>query len=351
MDNLDELSDQAKVIRNTLESLGETTDSASHAAAMRKLEKLEKQIEQVAEAKSVLQGRRLTIIGESSCFAAGTPILTPNGHKQIQNFRPGDKVLARNEHNPDGEVREQTIEEVFELQAEIVEVVVNDKTIETTAEHPFYVIDRGWVPVVELKEGDQLLGHSDAASRVHSIRFTDKIRPVFNIRVAQDHTYFVGADNWAFSVWVHNRYDVRKVGEDQYKIYDEVEKAYVKWPDGKERVFTTKGQKAFLENLVAPKSTFKLPTTWRSAGGVAGKFSDGKHSFRIDTHNLSPGERFHVHIYNARGKEIAVIQGRGTNGIWRESHAGQTLLKPSEVSSTLRIDIRRLLRNALNNIE
>jgi RHS repeat-associated protein len=106
-----------------------------------------------------------------------------------------------------------------------------------------------------------------------------------------------------------------------------------------------------LKKFDAPKSTFDLPTIWRSAKGVTGKFSDGKHTFRIDTHNLSPGERFHVHIYNAKGKEIAVIQGRGTNGIWRETHRGQTLLKPSEVSEALRTDIRRLLRNALNNIE
>jgi hypothetical protein len=101
----------------------------------------------------------------------------------------------------------------------------------------------------------------------------------------------------------------------------------------------------------APKSTFTLPKTWRSAKGVTGKFSDGKHTFRIDTHNLSPGEKFHAHIYNARGKEIAVIQGRGTNGIWRPSHRGQTLLKPSEVGAELRTDIRRLIRNALSNID
>jgi len=106
-----------------------------------------------------------------------------------------------------------------------------------------------------------------------------------------------------------------------------------------------------LKHSIAPKGTFELPTTWRSAKGVSGKFSDGKHSFRIDTHNLSPGERFHIHIKDVRGNEIAVIQGRGTNGIWRESHRGQTLLKPSEVSDALSNDIRRLLRHALKNIE
>jgi hypothetical protein len=27
---------------------------------------------------------------------------------------------------------------------------------------------------------------------------------VYNLRVAEDHTYFVGAENWGFSVWAHN---------------------------------------------------------------------------------------------------------------------------------------------------
>jgi hypothetical protein len=32
---------------------------------------------------------------------------------------------------------------------------------------------------------------------------------VYNLRVAQDHTYFVGHDDWGFSVWVHNANYVR----------------------------------------------------------------------------------------------------------------------------------------------
>jgi hypothetical protein len=98
------------------------------------------------------------------------------------------------------------------------------------------------------------------------------------------------------------------------------------------------------------RSTFKLPTTWRSGKGIKGTFSDGKHTFRIDTKNLSPDEAFHVHIYNSRGKEIAVVQGRGTNGVWRPEHRNRQLLKPSDISAKLRTDIRRLVRNALKHL-
>ena len=143
--------------------------------------------------------------------------------------------------------------------------------------------------------------------------------PVYNFRVAEFHTYFVSATADLSPLLVHNA------------DYVDPKNA----PD-------TGGSAA---------STFELPRTWRSARGVSGKFSDGKHTFRIDTNNLGRGERFHVHIYDANGREIAVIQGTGTNGVWREAHRGQVLKKPSEVSSQLLTDIRRLLRNALNNIK
>ena len=115
--------------------------------------------------------------------------------------------------------------------------------------------------------------------------------------------------------------------------------------------FAADGAKNSARNTTLQKSTFQIPKVWRSGGGVQGTFSDGMHTFRIDTRNLSLGERFHIHIYDPRGREIAVIQGSGTNGVWRYSHRNRILRKPSEVSSGLRTDIRRLIQNALRNIE
>src|SRR5438067_10584498 len=36
-----------------------------------------------------------------ACFAAGTPIRTPEGSKPIEQLQVGDLVLARDEHHPD----------------------------------------------------------------------------------------------------------------------------------------------------------------------------------------------------------------------------------------------------------
>lgn len=41
-----------------------------------------------------------------------------------------------------------------------------------------------------------------------SVNVTSRSATVYNIRVAEDHTYFVGREAWGFSVWVHNTYKV-----------------------------------------------------------------------------------------------------------------------------------------------
>jgi hypothetical protein len=96
-----------------------------------------------------------------------------------------------------------------------------------------------------------------------------------------------------------------------------------------------------------PKSTFKLPKTYKRAAGVEGKFSDTRYSYRLDTNKVASGEGgFHIHVY-FKGKEIVKVSG---NGRWVEQHGGKTMLKPSEVPNLLRTDVNRLIRNAQKNL-
>jgi hypothetical protein len=39
---------------------------------------------------------------------------------------------------------------------------------------------------------------------VESTRATGEVAPVYNLRVEEYHTYFVGSAEWGFSVWAHN---------------------------------------------------------------------------------------------------------------------------------------------------
>jgi hypothetical protein len=45
---------------------------------------------------------------------------------------------------------------------------------------------------------------------VEGVRNTGRAEVVVNARVAEYHTYFVGDDEWGFSVWAHNQYHARQ---------------------------------------------------------------------------------------------------------------------------------------------
>ena len=90
----------------------------------------------------------------STCFAAGTPILTPTGSKLIEEFRPGDWVLSRPSDRPVERPVPRIVQEVFERYSPILELVVEGRRIRTTGEHPFYVAGRGWTQAGSLRTGD-----------------------------------------------------------------------------------------------------------------------------------------------------------------------------------------------------
>lgn len=48
--------------------------------------------------------RESTVL-QKSCFVAETPILTPDGSKQIDEFQRGDTILSRPENDPNAAVR------------------------------------------------------------------------------------------------------------------------------------------------------------------------------------------------------------------------------------------------------
>jgi hypothetical protein len=262
------------------------------------------------------------------CFPGGTLVSSELGLRPIETIQVGDRVWSLDMIRERWELRPVSKIGGFEYEGGIIRLQIAGEILESTDHHPFWVVEGRdlesrpipkhaaprevesgmsgrWVDAVYLQEGDTLQLMSGIRVIISAIDLRATRELVYNFKVDEFHCYAVGEQ----AVLVHNN------------------------------------------DCPLAKSTFELPKTWMSAKGVSGTFSDGKHTFRIDTHNLSQGERFHVHIYDAMGNEIAVIQGAGTNGIWRTTHRGRTLSKPSDVPSELRIDIRRLVRNALNHIE
>jgi hypothetical protein len=55
-----------------------------------------------------------------------------------------------------------------------------------------------------LQVGDQLVSSQGVLVPIESISNLNEITTVYNLRVADHHTYFVGGALWGWDVWVHN---------------------------------------------------------------------------------------------------------------------------------------------------
>jgi hypothetical protein len=139
-----------------------------------------------------------------SCFTAGTPLLTPEGSKPIEQFQAGDLVLSREEDDPTSPVLARHVLQVFVRVAPILNLYVGGRIIGTTGEHPFYVKGKGWTAAGELRTGDILLSHDGWEIPIEGIEDTRRIETVYNMEVEEDHTYFVGCAEWGWNVWSHN---------------------------------------------------------------------------------------------------------------------------------------------------
>ena len=87
------------------------------------------------------------------CFAEGTLIYSEKGMKPIEELKEDEKVYS---YNFDAQSLElKLITESFKREVnEIYRIKVGKEKIIVTAEHPFYVIDKGWVEVKDLQIGD-----------------------------------------------------------------------------------------------------------------------------------------------------------------------------------------------------
>jgi hypothetical protein len=137
-----------------------------------------------------------------SCFAAGTPLLTPEGSKPIERFRAGDWILSSPEDDPQAPPVARRVKEVIRSRGQLVDVAVSGQVVHASREHPFYVKGKGWTPAASLAVGDLLRSHDGRWLPVESIVDAGK-SPVYNVRVEEHATFFVGGRDWGFSLWVY----------------------------------------------------------------------------------------------------------------------------------------------------
>jgi hypothetical protein len=140
----------------------------------------------------------------TSCFAAETPMRTAWGAVRADEVRVGTPLLSRDEYDFEAAVVPKVVEEVFIREALIWHLRVLGQTIRSTAEHPFFVRDKGWTPLNQIHTGDSIWTEVSGWVTVDVVEDTGTWETVYNFRIADHHTYFVGSEEWGFSVWAHN---------------------------------------------------------------------------------------------------------------------------------------------------
>ena len=162
------------------------------------------------------------ISASGSCFIAGTLVqMWDHPAKPIEQVQTNDLVASENPLTGKIEAK-RVISPVVKHAAELVALTVaesaNGKAVETitcTPEHPFYASGKGFVAAGELGIGTQIVTRAGPTLWVTG---TARSKPaggvtVYNLVVADDHTYFVGAA--CGGAWVHND----NCGPDYRKVF------------------------------------------------------------------------------------------------------------------------------------
>jgi hypothetical protein len=123
----------------------------------------------------------------------------------------------------EGPVGRKLIEETFAGNSEVLRLSIGGQTIRTTPEHPFYEMEKGWVGAGDLAAGDLLATNTGNWLKIDAVTWTGEVVPVYNFRVADWHTYFVGSPVWGFGIWVHNSYNAPSTALNQLQSkFDEL---------------------------------------------------------------------------------------------------------------------------------
>jgi hypothetical protein len=174
------------------------------AATVKKVAKLGKALAQ-SSGKGKTASTATSAGGKGCSFTPETMILTKDGYKTIIEVNVGDVVLSKNDQT--GEVSWRMVTDTFkDWHGETITFTVVDEngveeSITTTAEHPFYIDNQGWLPAGDISTGTVISGpKSENNISIVGIQVNQEPQYAYNFTVDVDHTYFVGKTN----MWVHN---------------------------------------------------------------------------------------------------------------------------------------------------
>ena len=137
-----------------------------------------------------------------TCFTEETKIAVENGYKNIKDIKVGDYVYSYNLETKTKELN-KVLRTFIHQKDEIYTLKVNNQLIHTTEEHPFYVINKGWVNTEKLNFNDKLLSVKTGQTSIQNISKRNNKTYVYNIEVENNHNYLITTDE----ILVHNKPD------------------------------------------------------------------------------------------------------------------------------------------------
>src|SRR5579884_772572 len=149
---------------------------------------------------------------EGCSFTARTLVTTAQGKQAISKLHVGEKVLAYNPKTHQMEL--QPILHVWiDKDSDLVDLTLTtvkaqhgrsvsrqSEVIHTNKKHPFFTKERGFLPVGQIKLGMHVLRADGTHGVVTGWRVVPGTQVMYNLEVAQDHTFTVGTGQWV----VHN---------------------------------------------------------------------------------------------------------------------------------------------------
>ncbi|MEP7289915.1 MAG: polymorphic toxin-type HINT domain-containing protein [Chloroflexota bacterium] len=89
---------------------------------------------------------------------------------------------------------------ISNLDFTVQDLTIDGEQIETTAGHPFYTQERGWVKAADLKVGEHVRKADGSYGVVKTDHAQMQVQRMYNLTVDKAHTFFVGGQQWL----VHN---------------------------------------------------------------------------------------------------------------------------------------------------
>jgi hypothetical protein len=127
----------------------------------------------------------------ASCLAAGTVVWTNRGPVPVESVQVGDLALSK--HPETGELAYKPVLRTTVRPAEsLLDVTVGGESFTCTRGHTFWVSGHGWMKIRDVEPGMWFHGATKPAELEACEEAADE--PVYNLVVADVHTYFVGRE-------------------------------------------------------------------------------------------------------------------------------------------------------------